>query len=96
MARVDSRTLFLTTSPRTPAKMIPEISLLIEHFEGQPWNNETQERFMNILKDENFFNAKGQNDPAFSARDRIIVHLKRWVLSLFHQLFLSRPLVNHW
>lgn len=26
---------------------------------------------MNILKDENFFNAKGQNDPAFSARDRI-------------------------
>lgn len=71
MARVDSRTLFLTTSPRTPEKMIPEISLLNEHFEGQPWNSETQIGFMDILRDENFFNGKGENDPAFSARDRI-------------------------
>lgn len=71
MARVDNRTLFLTTSPRTPAKMIPEISLLIEHFEGQPWNTETQIEFMDILKDENFFNGEGKNNPALSARDRI-------------------------
>lgn len=40
MARIDSRTLFLTTSPRTPNKMIPEISLLIEHFTGEKWNKE--------------------------------------------------------
>lgn len=71
MARVDSRTLFLTTSPRTPMKMVPEISLLNEHFAGQPWNSETQIAFMDILRDENYFNGKGEKDPAFSARDRI-------------------------
>ena len=26
---------------------------------------------MDILRDEQFFNGKGENDPAFSARDRI-------------------------
>lgn len=29
MARIDNKLLFFTTSPRTPAKMIPEIKLLI-------------------------------------------------------------------
>ena len=42
MARIDSQLLFLTTSPRTPEKMIPEIGLLVEHFAGNHWNNETQ------------------------------------------------------
>lgn len=71
MARVDSRTLFLTTSPRTPAKMIPEIKLLNEHFEGEKWKKETQIAFMEILREENFFIGKGKNNPDFSARDRI-------------------------
>jgi len=71
MARIDSKVIFVTTSPRTPAKMIPEIGLLHAHFAGQRWNNETQRAFMELLREENFFNGKGANDPAFSARDRI-------------------------
>jgi len=71
MARIDSKIIFVTTSPRTPAKMIPEIGLLHTHFSGQKWNSETQRAFMELLREENFFNGKGANDPAFSARDRI-------------------------
>jgi hypothetical protein len=51
--------------------MIPEIGLLNTHFSGQQWNTETQRAFMELLKEENFFNGEGANDPAFSARDRI-------------------------
>lgn len=71
MATISSQTLFITTSPRTPGKMIPEIALLAEHFTGQSWNTETQQAFMGVLREENFFNGKGENDPALSARDRI-------------------------
>jgi hypothetical protein len=71
MARIDSKVIFVTTSPRTPAKMIPEIGLLNAHFTGQRWNKESQAAFMKLLKEENFFNGEGANDPAFSARDRI-------------------------
>ncbi|MBU1063629.1 AlwI family type II restriction endonuclease [bacterium] len=71
MARIDSKVIFVTTSPRTPAKMIPEIELLNTHFSGQQWNTVTQRAFMELLKEENFFNGEGANDPAFSARDRI-------------------------
>ncbi|MBP8994047.1 MAG: AlwI family type II restriction endonuclease [Bacteroidales bacterium] len=71
MARIDSKVIFVTTSPRTPAKMIPEIGLLNSHFAGQPWNTETQRAFMELLREENYFNGKGIKDPAFSARDRI-------------------------
>ena len=71
MARIDSQLLFLTTSPRTPEKMIPEIELLITHYAGKQWNRETQCGFMDILRDEQFFNGRGDKDPAFSARDRI-------------------------
>ncbi len=68
---IDSKVLFITTSPRTPEKMIPEIDLLTEHFSGRKWNTETQVAFMELLRNENFFNGLGNNDPAFSARDRI-------------------------
>ena len=68
---IDSQTLFLTTSPRTPEKMIPEIALLIEHFEGAEWNVTSQRDYMKVLSNEHFFNGIGQKDPAFSARDRI-------------------------
>ncbi|MEK7644323.1 MAG: AlwI family type II restriction endonuclease [Patescibacteria group bacterium] len=71
MSRIDSKIIFVTTSPRTPAKMIPEIELLNTHFSGQQWNVDTQRAFMKLLKEENFFNGEGANDPAFSARDRI-------------------------
>lgn len=71
MAQINSKVLFLTTSPRSPEKMIPEIELLVSHFKGQQWNHETQIAFMELLKEENFFHGTGENDPAFSARDRI-------------------------
>lgn len=71
MARIDSKVIFVTTSPRTPAKMIPEIELLKTHFEGKEWNHENQVAFMELLREENFFNGQGAKDPAFSARDRI-------------------------
>jgi len=71
MAVVDARVIFFTTSPRTAEKMIPEIELLDRYFAGQKWNVETQRAYMEILREENFFNGTGQNDPAFSARDRI-------------------------
>ena len=68
---IDSKVIFVTTSPRTPAKMIPEIELLNTHFSGKQWNTKTQRAFMELLREENFFNGEGTNDPAFSARDRI-------------------------
>lgn len=71
MATISSKVIFVTTSPRTPEKMIPEIELLNANFEGQKWNNESQVAFMELLREENFFNGKGAKDPAFSARDRI-------------------------
>ncbi len=71
MARIDSRLLFLTTSPRTPEKMVPEIDLLVTHFGGHAWDAATQRAFMEVLRDEQFFKGSGKNDPAFSARDRI-------------------------
>ncbi|MDD4217224.1 MAG: AlwI family type II restriction endonuclease [Bacteroidales bacterium] len=71
MASIGSKVIFVTTSPRTAEKMIQEIELLDKHFSGQKWNNENQRAFMDLLKKENFFNGKGEKDPAFSARDRI-------------------------
>lgn len=71
MARIDSQSLFLTTSPRTPDKMIPEIELLVRHFGGQKWDSRSQSSFMQVLRQEEFFNGRGEKDPAFSARDRI-------------------------
>lgn len=61
----------MITSPRTPSKMIPEIDLLARNFNGKVWDSESQAQFMEILREENFFNGEGSNDPAFSARDRI-------------------------
>ncbi len=71
MATINSKVIFVTTSPRTPSKMIPEIELLNTHFAGQKWNKVTQLAFMKLLKEENFFNGEGLKNPSFSARDRI-------------------------
>lgn len=72
MARLGNRALFFTTSPRTPSKMIPEIQLLHEAFEGQCWDNHTQTAFIDKLAESDFFEGVGSpKDKAFSARDRI-------------------------
>lgn len=49
MAYLKSKTLFFTTSPRTPLKMIPEIQALYENFEGSKWNKNTQVEFIQKL-----------------------------------------------
>ena len=59
MAYLKGKMLFFTTSPRTPIKMIPEIKLLNEKFEGQKWNNDTQERFIDELANSSFFEGSG-------------------------------------
>lgn len=72
MARLQGRTLFFITSPRTPMKMIPEIELLVQKFDGKVWNPATQEDFMKALADDPSFEGHGSpKDLAFSARDRI-------------------------
>ncbi|MBE5713071.1 MAG: AlwI family type II restriction endonuclease [Ruminococcaceae bacterium] len=72
MARLDNKVLFFTTSPRSPMKMIPEIALLHEKFEGESWNKVTQEQFIDELAESSFFEGVGStSDKAFSARDRI-------------------------
>ena len=72
MAYLKSKTLFFTTSPRTPLKMIPEIQVLHSNFEGQKWNSDTQVAFIRKLAEGSDFDGKGsEKDMAFSARDRI-------------------------
>ena len=72
MARLQGRTLFFTTSPRSPLKMIPEISLLVKDFTGRQWNETTQEEFIKkLVQDEHFEGTGSPKDLAFSARDRI-------------------------
>lgn len=72
MPPLNSKLLFLTTSPRTPEKMIPEIALLARLFSGKVFDNATQRAFMEALREEQYFHGTGENDPAFSARDRIM------------------------
>lgn len=72
MATVKNKALFFTTSPRSPSKMIPEIKLLNEKFDGLKWNTKTQIEFMELLAQSDFFEGGGsKKDKAFSARDRI-------------------------
>ncbi len=72
MARLQGRTLFFITSPRSPFKMIPEISLLVKDFTGKEWNTTTQEEFIKeLVQDEHFEGIGSPKDLAFSARDRI-------------------------
>lgn len=72
MAYLKSPTLFFTTSPRTPIKMVPEIKLLIDNFEGKKWNKDTQTKFAKLLSGDKNFNGEGsKKNMDFSARDRI-------------------------
>lgn len=69
--QINSKTLFITTSPRTPFKMLPEIALLDEEMRGEIWNPTTQTKFYHLLKDMDFFEGEESKTPALSARDRI-------------------------
>ena len=72
MAYLKSKTLFFTTSPRTPLKMIPEIETLEKYFEGKAWNADTQVDFIRKLAEGKSFQGTGSaKEMAFSARDRI-------------------------
>lgn len=57
-----SKTLFFTTSPRSPKKLIPEITLLVDGFSGQSWsgNEQVQEKFARTLADATTFEGKHQ------------------------------------
>ena len=72
MAYLKSKTLFFTTSPRTPLKMIPEIEILSNSFEGKVWDTDTQVEFIRKLAESQDFQGEGSaKEMAFSARDRI-------------------------
>ena len=72
MAYLKSKTLFFTTSPRSPLKMIPEIEVLHNYFEGEIWNTDTQVAFIKKLAEGSDFERQGSDrDMALSARDRI-------------------------
>lgn len=72
MAQLKSPTLFFTTSPRTPLKMIPEITLLINNFGGEKWDKTTQLKFAQLLATDKNYNGEGSTgNMDFSARDRI-------------------------
>ena len=67
-----TRTVFATTSPRTIEKIIPEIGVLIENFEGDRWNKQSQEAFFNALCASGFYDTRQPPaDKAFAGRDRI-------------------------
>lgn len=69
-----SRTLFGFTSPRTIEKIIPEIKILIENFDGQVWsgNEELQSNYFMKLFESDFYDGDSlPNDKALAARDRI-------------------------
>lgn len=69
-----TRTLFFTTSPRSPEKLIPEIKLLIDNFNGHKWTGKDgcQSDFAVVLSNAQTFEGKtSKKYSAFSARERI-------------------------
>lgn len=69
-----TKTLFGFTSPRTIEKIIPEIRILCDNFEGQQWsgNEELQESFFQVLYKSEFYGGETYpTDPALAARDRM-------------------------
>ena len=69
-----SKALFGFTSPRTIEKIIPEIRILTENFNGKRWsgNQDMQEGFFQTLFDSEYYEGETfPSDPALAARDRI-------------------------
>lgn len=67
-----TRTVFAFTSPRTIEKIIPEIKILTDFFNGSEWNTENQVAFFNKLFKSEFYDGEKipENIP-LAARDRI-------------------------
>lgn len=69
-----TKALFAFTSPRTIEKIIPEIRILSEKFEGQKWsgNEQVQINFFQTLFDSIYYEGGTfPSNPALAARDRI-------------------------
>jgi hypothetical protein len=69
-----TKALFAFTSPRTIEKIIPEIKILCDNFEGQSWsgNKGTQIDFFQTLFDSEYYEGETfPKNPALAARDRI-------------------------
>ncbi|SHJ23869.1 AlwI restriction endonuclease [Mesonia phycicola] len=69
-----TKALFAFTSPRTIEKIIPEIKILTENFEGQKWsgNDQVQIDFFQTLFDSKYYEGDSfPANPALAARDRI-------------------------
>lgn len=69
-----TKALFAFTSPRTIEKIIPEIQILTENFEGQKWsgNDQVQIDYFQTLFDSEYYEGdKFPSNPALAARDRI-------------------------
>lgn len=69
-----TKALFAFTSPRTIEKIIPEIKILSEKFEGQKWsgNDQIQIVFFQTLFDSEYYEGDSfPKNPALAARDRI-------------------------
>lgn len=69
-----TKTLFGFTSPRTVEKIIPEIQILNENFDGQVWSGseEVQAAFFQKLYDSEYYEGESfPSDPALAARDRM-------------------------
>ena len=67
-----SKTIFAFTSPRTIEKIIPEIQILVNGYEGKKWDNDTQKSFFSDLFESEFYEGKEKpKDITFAARDRI-------------------------
>src|SRR5690554_2534311 len=69
-----TKALFGFTSPRTIEKIIPEIKILSENFEGQKWsgNEQVQIDFFQTLFDSEYYEGDTfPSNPALAARDRI-------------------------
>ena len=69
-----TKALFSFTSPRTIEKIIPEIKILTENFEGKKWsgNDQIQIDFFQTLFDSEYYEGESfPANPALAARDRI-------------------------
>ena len=68
----NTRHLFAFTSPRSIEKIIPEIRLLYNNFEGKIWTTDIQAKFYDDLFDSDFFKGESKaQDKELAARDRI-------------------------
>jgi len=67
-----TRTLFAFTSPRSVEKIIPEIRLLVEGFNGMTWNASSQRDFFKTLFHSGLYEGKTMPENiTLAARDRI-------------------------